>query len=187
MSLLFVTRCARGPLGQSRPIDARRRPWVRVWSALCLAAIALAATRTATAQITSLADDIIIITQGVDKQEQMKADAHLANPAGSGGNPFGYSPGGGDIRLGPRGVPAPGSGAGRVQSDVLQAAAEEAQNRPTEVLRFTQERIPVPGKPPVGAAMALPDDETEDEGPTSGLTLDDAIGQLVRMNYDLRH
>ena len=35
-------------------------------------------------------------------------------------------------------------------------------------------------------ALALPDEEEEDEGPPDGLTLDAAINQLVKQNFDLR-
>ncbi len=143
-------------------------------------------SRCASAQITSLADDIIILSEGIDKQEQSKVDSHLENPAGSGGNPFGTTPGGGDRRLGPHGVAAPGAGGAHLHSDVVQAAADESQHRPTEMLRFTQERIPARGMKPASAALAIPDDDNEDEGPPGGLTLDIAITLLVRQNYDLR-
>ena len=155
--------------------------------ALCLATICLAVTHHATAQITSLADDIIILTQGVDKQEQMKADAHLANPAGSGGNPFGYARGSGDRRLGPHGIPAPGSGVGRVQSDVLaEQRPRRPQTGPPKFCDSPRSEFPCPADRRCRPPWQMPDD-AEDEGPTSGLTLDDAISLLVRANYDLRH
>ncbi|HEY1785902.1 MAG TPA: TolC family protein [Pirellulales bacterium] len=137
-------------------------------------------------QITSLADDIIILSAGIDKQEQQKADAHLGTPAGSGGNPFGYSPGGGDPRLGPQGVSGPGGGGRSLQSDVLEAAAGEPQFRPVGSLRIApRQTAPIQMQAAVGA-LAIPDDAEEDEGPSDGLTLDLAINQLVRQNYDLR-
>jgi cobalt-zinc-cadmium efflux system outer membrane protein len=140
---------------------------------------------TARAQITSLADDIIILSAGIDKQEQQRADAHLA-PPGSGGNPFGYNPGGGDQRLGPQGVPGPGGGGRALQSDVLEAAAGEPQFRPIGSLRAAPLPATAMRLQTAGGAMALPDEEAEDEGPADGLTLDSAINQLVKQNYDLR-
>ncbi len=74
-----------------------------------------------------------------------------------------------------------------MQSSVLEAAAGEPQYRPTSMVRFGQ---PQPSATRVQSvavgALAMPDEEEEDEGPPGGLTLDTAINQLVKQNYDLR-
>jgi cobalt-zinc-cadmium efflux system outer membrane protein len=144
------------------------------------------AVPSARGQITSLADDIIILSAGVGNQEQQRADAHLGTPAGSGGNPFGYSPGSGDPRLGPQGVPGPGGGGRYLQSDVLEAAAGEPQFRSVGSVRTAQWPAATTQLRTAVGALAIPDDGEDDEGPPDGLTLDAAINQLVRQNYDLR-
>ncbi len=110
--------------------DARCRAERWLGCARCWAVVVRLRAPRRDAQITSLADDIIILSAGVGNQAQQQADAHLARPAGSGGNPFGYSPGSGDRRLGPQGVPGPGGGGRSVQSSVIDAAAGEPQYRP---------------------------------------------------------
>ncbi|HTU23745.1 MAG TPA: TolC family protein [Pirellulales bacterium] len=144
------------------------------------------ASRIAQAQITSLADDILILSAGLEKQEEQRADEHLGRPAGSGGNPFGYSPGSGDPRLGPTGVPGPGGGGRPLQSDVLEAAAGEPQHRSVGALRPPPRSQSTATLQSATGALAIPDDEQEDEGPPDGLTLDEAINRLVKQNYDLR-
>jgi cobalt-zinc-cadmium efflux system outer membrane protein len=140
-------------------------------------------------QITSLADDIILITKGVQKQEQDQTDSVLGGDIGGRGSALGYSPGSGGQRNEARFVTPSSSGpVGRgyrpLGTDVLQAAAGEPSPHRPEAIRAPQtERLPAP-IPQFLGALEVP--EEEDEGPTNGLTLDNAIALLVRQNYDLR-
>jgi cobalt-zinc-cadmium efflux system outer membrane protein len=136
-------------------------------------------------QVTSLADDIILISKGVQNQEQSRADQHLGGDIGGKASALGYSPGSRDVRPGPRPAGAsPGASYRMANQDVLQAASGEPQRRPTEELRIRPpQSLPMPPAPFLGA-LDIP--EQDDEGPANGLALDEAMALLVRQNYDLR-
>lgn len=152
------------------------------------AALSLAGSRVAQAQITSLADDIILITKGVQVQQEQRADAPLGGPIGSrADNLLGPSPGGMESRL--QGTATPGSGGMSPTSysdqGVLRAAGSEGQRTPGPALPgipSAQQAAPV--QTPLYGSLELP--ETSYEGPENGLTLDAAIGRLVEKNHELR-
>lgn len=152
------------------------------------AALLLAPARTARAQITSLADDIILITKGVQVQENQRADSRLGGAIGSrADNLLGPSPGGTEVQLGAPGVPGSGgtAAAGLSSQGVLQAAESEGQHTPGPVFgRVVPQPQPKPASAPIYGSLELP--ETSYEGPAAGLTLDVAIERLVKMNHELR-
>jgi cobalt-zinc-cadmium efflux system outer membrane protein len=148
----------------------------------CLA-LGLFMAQPARAQVTSLADDIIIISKGVQTQEQRRADQHLGGDIGGTMSTLGPSPGSGAPPTS-QGAQAPGASYRRPNRDVLQAAASGGQRRPVEALRFQPpQALPAP-PPKFLGALELP--EGEDEGPPDGMTLDAAMDRLVRASYDLR-
>lgn len=155
---------------------------------LLIAVLALAAcgiaTGTARAQVTSLADDILVITKGVQNQEQRRNDQHLGGDIGGTISALGASPGSGETRLEHRGTGSPGASYRRPNQDVVQAAASDGQRRNFSQVRMqAPEVVPVP-PPRFLGALDLPADE--DQGPPNGLTMDAAIDRLVRYSYDLR-
>jgi cobalt-zinc-cadmium efflux system outer membrane protein len=149
-----------------------------------LIAFAVGQGALAQAQITSLADDIILLSKGVDAQTTARDDSRLGGRSGSA---LGPSPGDGKSRLlasQPRGpaviAPLPTAG-----PDVLSAISSEGQPvRPFERLPMSPPQQPPPPPAPVYGQLEIP--ETEDEGPANGLTLDSAIDRLVQWNIDLR-
>ena len=145
--------------------------------------LALAAA-TAQAQVTSLADDIILLSKGVQTQEQQRADQHLGGDIGGRITLLGPSTGSGEMRVEQRSALAPGGSYRRANQDVVQAAASSGQRRPVEELRMPSPQV-VPTPPPrFLGALELP--EGEDEGPPDGMTLEGAMDRLVHYNYDLR-
>ena len=97
------------------------------------------ASSTARGQVTSLADDILVITKGVQNQEQRRNDQHLGGEIGGTMNTLGASPGSGDTRLDQRGGGSPGASYRRPNQDVVQAAASDGQRR-----TFSQVRMQAP-------------------------------------------
>jgi outer membrane protein, heavy metal efflux system len=150
----------------------------------CCFALGALAALPAEAQVTSLADDIILLSKGIQTQEQRLADQPLGGDIGGATNTLGPSPGSGVSPTQQRGAPAPGASYRRGNRDVLQAAASEGQRRPVSQLRM-QAPHALPAPPPrFLGALELP--EGEDEGPPDGMNLDTAIDRLVRYSYDLR-
>lgn len=145
----------------------------------------LALGQPAQAQV-ALVDDILLITQGQKKQEQLRTDEHLGPSAGSFGNRLGPAPGAGDSRLGefdPNAVGA--AGASMARRDV--AAAVTALPRPTgpgSQLRMANVSMAPLGQLPNFGPLEIP--ALDEAGPADGLTLDGAINQLTQANYDLR-
>ncbi len=150
-----------------------------LWGASALA------PRSVQGQITSLADDIILITKGVENERQMQVDSRLGGDIGGTASKLGYSPGSGTGRPQVRYVgPASGSSFRTAGRDIIQSAEGEAQRQPSDSLRDRPpERLPPPTRPFLGA-LEIP--EQEDEGPPDGLTLDAAMGLLTRQNFELR-
>ena len=138
---LATRRCDSGPMTGVDVVSCLAR-----LDAL-LAAVYLAFPRVATAQITSLADDIIIITQGIDKQDQAKADAHLAEPGRQRRQSVWlYARRRRSHGWDRAAFPAPAAAPAECNRTSSRRRPAKPQNRPTEVLRFTQERIPVPAR-----------------------------------------
>lgn len=124
-----------------------------------------------------VADDVILLTKGQSKKEQLRTHEHLT-PLGAGQSPFPNSPGAGLPTLGegPSIRPLPG---------VLSAAAAPPGGNfgagpPLRIV--TPSQLPA-GQVPLYGSLELPAEE--DEGPPNGLTLDVAIDRLVQANYDL--
>lgn len=156
---------------------------------LPIALLAIAAfvhVGTASAQISSLADDIILLSKGVQAQENARADTHLGGIIGGRENTLGANAGGRESRI--KGLLAPGAStavSATENRDVLTAISNEGQpaRRPQELRLAPQQELPAPTVPLYGQ-LEVP--ETEEEGPQDGLTLDMAIDRLVRSNVDLR-
>jgi cobalt-zinc-cadmium efflux system outer membrane protein len=149
-------------------------------------AFALAEVRPSYGQLTSLADDIVLISKGVQTEEQARTDTRLGEVIGGAERPFGATPGSGESRMGgltpPRG---PMASRPALRRDVLSAISSEGQ-RPQGAERLpslARREAPAMNAPLYGA-LEVP--ETEQEGPPNGWTLDMAIEQLVRENIELR-
>ena len=65
----------------------------------CCLALGMFSAARSQAQITSLADDIIIISKGVQTQEQQRTDQHLGGDIGGTMNTLGASPGSGAMPI----------------------------------------------------------------------------------------
>jgi cobalt-zinc-cadmium efflux system outer membrane protein len=127
-----------------------------------------------------LADDIIILSKGQREQEKARTTStHLGGTPGSGGSPFPTNPGSGEPALGER------IGTPMRQRDVLSAAS--GGGRPPEPLGRTRiTPFPRPSAPAVPLFGPLDVPNVADEGPTNGLTLDQAIERLARANFGLQ-
>lgn len=135
-------------------------------------------------QAAALADEIVILSRGVNQQERVRAETHLGGTTGGRASPFSYDPGGREPVL--MAHPVPGAGAESAPPrDVLSAAAGNAAAfRAQGALQApATEAVPRPDAPLYGP-LDLPD--TADEGPADGMTLETAIDALVRNNLDLR-
>jgi len=117
--------------------------------------------RPAHAQISQLADDLVILSNRLRTKENTQLHQHLGPGPGSMQSLFPVVPGA------PRPVPGePSSSLTPGQAYITPPAT----------------RLPAPT--PLYGVMDLP--ATTDEGPPTGLTLDRAIDRLVEENYDLR-
>ncbi|HWE35530.1 MAG TPA: TolC family protein [Isosphaeraceae bacterium] len=160
-----------------------RRPLLGV-VALMVGVAAWPAERRATAQA-MLADDVIILSKGQRANEKARTETQLGVIPGAGAVPFRFDPGGGARFLERPGDPGslafPRSPA---PQGVLSAASRPVTSRLT-FLPITPVAAPAMRQPaPIYGTLELP--EGIDEGPTDGLTIDQAIERLVRCNYDLR-
>lgn len=135
-------------------------------------------------QAAALADEIILLSRGVNQQERARNESHLGGTVGGGAGSFSYDPGGREPVL--MAHPVPGAGADSTpQRDVLSAAAGNASgiaNR-TAFQAPALEAVPRPEVPLYGP-LDLP--AATDEGPADGMNLETAIDTLVRNNLDLR-
>jgi cobalt-zinc-cadmium efflux system outer membrane protein len=151
-----------------------------------LATTAVLHVETASAQISSLADDIFLLSKGVQAQENARADTHLGGIIGGRESTLGANAGGRESRI--TGLLAPGAStavSATENRDVLSAISNEGQpaRRPQELRLAPRQELPAPTVPVYGQ-LEVP--EAEEEGPQDGLTLDMAIERLVRSNVDLR-
>ena len=156
----------------------------RMLVALVVAA-ALGSQRTACAQLTSLADDIILISEGVKAEQDANVDNRLSS-AGSAQNRFGTAPGGGESRMRSDLTPTQhAAGRAAASHDVLAAISNVGQRQPgSERLPIVpRQELPADNLPAYGQ-LEVP--EGQEDGPPNGLTLDAAIEILVRNNIDLR-
>ena len=158
------------------PFSRNPRRWL-------IALIVLAGTQRADAQsVTSLVDDIIIITKGQQKKEQARTETSLGLIHGTSERPFATMPSGDESRLGRLLTPG---GAATGNRDVASAASDA----PRQASGATQR----PGIAP-SALLAIPDvplfgtldiPTTFDPGPPDGLTLDAAIDRLLQASSSL--
>ncbi|MDQ2622344.1 MAG: TolC family protein [Actinomycetota bacterium] len=129
----------------------------------------------------ALADEIIIISQGQRAKERERDSTHLGVVHGATERPFEKIPGADEARLG---EPIPGPRPG--PRDVLSAASQRlptgAADRRQGILPPALAEVPRP-QPPLYGALQLP--AVEDEGPPNGLTLEQAIAQVIHSNPDL--
>lgn len=150
----------------------------------------IAVSRAALAQV-SLADDIILAAQGKENAEQ-NAKPILGRVPGTAASPYRRSPGSSDILLGqdPNRRLAPQR---RLTRRPYNPSAFRppggSQDRFAHGLAPAIERLQLPATPsaelvePSGGPRA---DVAEDEMPSQGLSLDQALDRLVRANRDLR-
>jgi cobalt-zinc-cadmium efflux system outer membrane protein len=128
----------------------------------------------------TLADEIIVISSGQRAKERARDNSALGPAHGTAEQPFSRIAGADEPRLGGAG-PAPRS------MDVLSAASRPDQAGPITDRRpgiqppSTSE--PSAAAIPLYGPLELPD--TEDEGPADGLTLEQAIADVIRSNPDL--
>jgi outer membrane protein, heavy metal efflux system len=155
---------------------------------LCGAAIAVTTLLwgpRADAQITSLADDIVIISKGQQERQKAQTETHLGVIHGTSERPFAFTPGSGESRLGGLLGPRP-SGFTALNRDVLSAASGLPEPLPNATERPGIAPTPALPSPKVPLYGTLDVPSASDEGPPDGLTLDMAIDRLLRANYDLR-
>lgn len=130
----------------------------------------------------ALVDDILLITQGQRKQEQSRTTQHLGPGVGTADNRLGSSPGSGEALL-------------REQSDrhytsmqnrdVLSAAVSSSQSAAMRSQLSIAPSAPLRAQTPtIYGQLEIP--SADEEGPSNGLTLDSAIEQLTRSNYELQ-
>jgi len=117
--------------------------------------------RPAHAQISQLADDLVILSNRLRSKEDAKTHQHLGPGPGSKESLFPIIPGA------PRPIP------GEPSSSMTPGQAAIAPPAPQAAL-----------SPPLYGALEVP--STVEEGPPNGLTLDQAIERLVQENPDLR-
>jgi cobalt-zinc-cadmium efflux system outer membrane protein len=117
--------------------------------------------RPAQAQISQLADDLVILSNRLRAKEDAKTHQHLGPGPGSMESMFPVIPG---ARR-----PVPG---------------EPSSSMTPGQARITPPATRLPAPTPLYGVMDVP--ATADEGPPNGLTIDQAIDRLVEANYDLR-
>lgn len=142
----------------------------------------------AKAQLAALSDEIIVLSKGLQQQQRARTNTPLGRAPGAGAMPFQYNPGGRQARMTELTNPARSTeryrGANR---DILSAAASGPAvgvAPRTAAMQLAGPQLAPEQLPPLYGSLELP--LTADEGPPEGLTLEQAIGQLVRNNYDLR-
>ncbi|HUY31449.1 MAG TPA: TolC family protein [Pirellulales bacterium] len=168
---------ARGA-GAAAPMGRRR-----VATAVVLAAAIFSCQRSAPAQLIGLSDEIILLSKGLRQREQNLGRTPLGLAAGAGASPL-------DNRANARrGGAPPGAPSGTYspsQRDALSVLSRPMQGTPgpRATLRMVQGSRAAELPAPIYGPLEIP--QGEEEGPSDGLTLDQAIEKLVRENYDLR-
>ena len=112
-------------------------------------------------QIAGLADDLILLSNRLRTKEASQLHSHLGSGPGSMENLFPIVPG----------LPRPTPG-------------EPSSSLTPGQARFSPPSTKAPAPTPIFGALEVP--ATVDEGPPTGLTLDQAINRLVQENHDLR-
>lgn len=152
-----------------------------VWAAVFAAALP---PREAYAQAAALADEIVILSRGINQQEQARNETHLGGSVGAGVSPFRFAPGGREPVIAAHPVPGAG-GESAPPRDVLSAAAGNSfANRTPPSAGLPAAEVVPRSEPPIYGPLDLP--EAADEGPADGLALEAAVDLLVRNNLDLR-
>ncbi len=129
-----------------------------------------------------LADDIVLLSQGLRSQESSRTNSHLGNAPGGGDNRLRFRPGTDEPRLGETLGSSPAQG-----PDVLAAASRPGMQARTSggaELLATPTPQARPAELPIYGSLELP--QAVDDGPPDGLTLDQAVARLVQTNLDLR-
>jgi cobalt-zinc-cadmium efflux system outer membrane protein len=152
---------------------------LRVRDLLLVTALCLAALRTAHGQAPTIDTSLPAAPGG--------GTSALGPAPGSGGNSLGSSPGAGASAL--ASPPTPGVFGGRPGATTPRVSPGFATPSPLQGGNAATGGVAAPRPqptPPVAHFGTIERFETEDEGPPSGLTLDQAIDRLVRGNLDLR-
>jgi cobalt-zinc-cadmium efflux system outer membrane protein len=134
---------------------------VRLLGCLLLAVTVRPAHAQSQSQLGGLADDLILLTNRLRSKEQVKTHQHLGPGPGSMENVFPTVPGAQQ--------PIPG---------------EPPSSLTPGQANITPPTTRKPTAPPLYGTLDLP--ATTEEGPPNGLTLDQAIEQLIQNNPDLR-
>ena len=158
---------------------------IAAWAAVLLAS---GVPAPAVAQLAALSDEIIVLSKGLQQQERARTNTPLGRTPGAGATPFSINPGGRGARMTEMTNPARSSDRYRGGNrDILAAAAagpEIGMAPRTAAMQLARPQLAAEELPPLYGALDIP--PPGDEGPPNGLTIDQAIEQLVRNNYDLR-
>lgn len=162
----------------------RRAPVVSLMALIALLAVA----GKAHAQLAALSDEIIVLSKGLQQQERARTTTPLGRTPGAGATPFNINPGGRGARLGELTNPARSSDRYRgANRDLLSSAAGAPTvglAPRTASMQLARPQLAAEESPPLYGSLELPPEV--EEGPPNGLTLEEAIEQLARNNYDLR-
>ncbi|HXT58701.1 MAG TPA: TolC family protein [Pirellulales bacterium] len=148
----------------------------------------LAAAGHAQAQLAALSDEIIVLSKGLQQQERARTTTPLGRTPGAGAAPFSINPGGRGSRINELTNPARSSDRYRGGSRDLLSSASGAPTvglaPRTASMQLARPQLAAEQSPALYGSLELPPEI--EEGPPNGLTLDQAIEQLARNNYDLR-
>ena len=157
-------------------------------ASLLAACCAFGMANRAHAQLAALSDEIIVLSTGLQQQERARTNTPLGRTPGAGATPFQFDPGGRQTRMTEMTNPARSSDRYRGGNrDILSAAAAGPAvglAPRTASMQLARPQLAAEELPPLFGSLDVP--PPGDEGPPNGLTLDQAIEQLVRNNYDLR-
>jgi cobalt-zinc-cadmium efflux system outer membrane protein len=152
-------------------------------AAAVLVALFVCGQRSAPAQLTSLSDEIIVLTTKAQQKQQERGRTPLGPTAGAGGNPL--DPANRTVQT----RTPPGAPSGQYVTQRLATVPALSGPMPTTpgaqaALRLGQGSATAELPAPIYGPLEIP--QGDDEGPPGGLSLDVAIERLVRENYDLR-
>ncbi|HEX3724967.1 MAG TPA: TolC family protein [Pirellulales bacterium] len=150
-----------------------------------LAAIAVLHARPVCAQLTSLADDIILLSEGVEAQEAARSGSHLGGTIGGQQSMLGPTAGGREPLIAERTLGSSSTGSAFASADVLAAISRQGQQslRSERLPMIARRQTSEPSEPLYGQ-LDLP--EAEEDGPPGGMTLDTAIQRLLVASIDLQ-
>ncbi|HEV7221723.1 MAG TPA: TolC family protein [Pirellulales bacterium] len=157
-------------------------------SVLAAALALFAAADRAQAQLAALSDEIIVLSKGLQQQERARTTTPLGRAPGAGAAPFSINPGGRGSRINELTNPARSSdryrGGGRDLLSSASGAPTVGLAPRTASMQLARPQLAAEQSPALYGSLELPPEI--EEGPPNGLTLEAAIEQLARNNYDLK-